>query len=107
MAYSIYVWGQTAARTGQGENEVCADLRRGDWSCLDAAPGVPDFRRDLVCSEPQWSLAVLLPRPEPGTPADRYLQLELPDVPTPDALRELRYLAGRNRLTMFDPQAAT
>ena len=47
----------------------------------------------------------LLPRPGQGQSIDRYLALVFAEPPSAEELRDLRYVAARNRLTMHDPQA--
>lgn len=105
MVYSLYFW-SAAAANGRTDEQVYAALRGGDWQCVAAAPDILDFRRDLISSDPHWVQTSLLPHPGSGLPQDRFLEVLLSDVPAEDALRDLRYVALRNRLTMFDPQAA-
>lgn len=105
MAYPLYFW-SAAAANGRTDEQVYATLRDGDWMCVAAAAEILDFRRDLISSDPHWMRASLLPHPGSGLPQDRFLVVLLPDIPAEDALRDLRYVALRNRLTMFDPQAA-
>lgn len=103
MDYWLLFWG---AATGEfadaSDAEVAARLRLGDWQCVQACSGVADFRRDLLASDPDWTAMSLLPRP-PG-PADRYLAVVFAAPPAAEEIRDLRYVAARNRLRMFDPQ---
>ena len=102
MDYWLLFWG--AAADGSADDaQVAAQLRRGDWQCVQACAGVADFRRDLLASDPDWTAMSLLPRSD--GPADRYLAVVFRTPPTPDEVRDLRYVAARNRLRMFDPQA--
>jgi hypothetical protein len=105
VAYPLYFW-STVGATGRTDEQIYAALRDGDWECVAAAAGILDFRRDLISSDPHWMRASLLPHPDSGLPQDRFLVVLLPDIPTEDALRDLRYVGLRNRLTMFDPQTA-
>ena len=54
-------------------------------------------------SDPDWTAMRLLPRP--GRLIDRYLAVVFTEPPSAEELRDLRYVAARNRLTMYDPQA--
>ena len=94
-------WGAAAGELTDAQ--VAARLRLGDWQCVRACPGVADFRRDLLASDPDWTAMRLLPRP--GGPSDRYLALVFTAPPGADEIRDLRYVAARNRLRMFDPQS--
>ena len=102
MDYWLYFW---AAGQPDPAAEIAARLPGGDWQCLPACAGVPDFRRDLIASDPDWTALRLLPRPGSGEPADRYLALAFDGPPAADRLRDLRYVAARNQLTMYDAQA--
>jgi hypothetical protein len=106
VAYSLYFWRSAVASNGgdASPESTYAALRAGDWHCVDAAPELLEFRRDLIASDPHWMDAEFLPRPDSGVPQNRYLALQLSTAPDSEALRDLRYVALRNRLTMFDPQ---
>jgi hypothetical protein len=99
--YWLLFWGTTAG--GLTDAQIAARLRDGDWRCVESFPGVADFRRDLLASDPDWTAMRLLPRP--GGPDDRYLAVVFSAQPSADEIRDLRYVAARNRLRMFDPQA--
>ena len=101
MEYWLLFWGATAG--GLADAQVAERLRLGDWQCVQPCPGVADFRRDLLASDPDWTAMRLLPRP--GGPVDRYLALVFTATPSAEEIRDLRYVAARNRLRMFDPQA--
>lgn len=101
MDYWLLFWG--AAAEELPDVQLAARLRAGDWQCVRACPGVADFRRDLLASDPDWTAMSLLPRPP--EPADRYLAVVFREPPAADEIRDLRYVAARNRLRMFDPQA--
>jgi hypothetical protein len=105
VAYSLYFW--RSAAVPASDEATYAALCDGDWMRVVAAPEVLEFRRDLIASDPHWMDAAFLPRSGAGVPQDRYLALVLSQAPSEEALRDLRYVALRNRLTMFDPQAAT
>lgn len=60
---------------------------------------VLEFRRDVIASDPDWTRMRLLPRPD-APDADRYLVLEFDDPPPAEQVRDLRYVAARNRLSM-------
>jgi hypothetical protein len=47
----------------------------------------------------------LLPGPGSRQPVDRYLAVVFNAAPGAEELRDLRYVAARNRLTMYDPQS--
>jgi hypothetical protein len=66
---------------------------------LSACPEVLEFRRDVIASDPDWTRMRLLPRPDDAD-AGRYLVLEFDQVPPADQVRDLRYVAARNRLVM-------
>lgn len=100
MEYWLLFWQD--ADGGLGDEQVAARLRRGDWSCVRPTEQLPEFRRDLVASDPDWTALRLLPGAGSGEPADRYLALLFGAPPAPDRLRDLRYVAARNRLRMFD-----
>ena len=104
MDYWLLFWG-AAAEVDATDAEVAARLRQGDWQCVQESPGVSEFRRDLLASDPDWPAMSLLPRPGSGQPADRYLAVVFATPPTQDEVRDLRYVAARNRLRTFDPQA--
>ncbi|HJQ00377.1 MAG TPA: hypothetical protein VJ851_02150 [Jatrophihabitans sp.] len=104
MEYWLLFWGATDG--GFEDAEVADRLRHGQWNCAAACPDVAEFRRDLLASDPDWTAMRLLPRPGSGQPADRYLAVVFVTAPDADEVRDLRYLAARNRLRMFDPQAA-
>ncbi len=101
MDYWLLFWGATAG--GFTDAEVAERLRLGDGECVEPCAGVADFRRDLLASDPDWTAMRLLPRP--GGPDDRYLAVVFSAQPSADEIRDLRYVAARNRLRMFDPQA--
>ena len=109
MEYWLLFWGTTAGEFTDAH--IAERLRHGDWRCVRACPGVADFRRDLLASDPDWTAMRLLPRPgadqpeQSAQPADRYLAVVFTAPPAEDELRDLRYVAARNRLRMFDPQA--
>jgi hypothetical protein len=84
------------------DEQVAARLRRGDWTCTRASDRLLEFRRDLIASDPDWATLRLLPHPGSAEPADRYLALLFAAPPAPDELRDLRYVAARNRLKMVD-----
>ena len=94
-----------AAATTLTDAQVGAALRRGAWHCVEAAEEVLDFRRDVIACDPDWTRMTLLPRPGSAQPQDRYLAVVFPQPPPAAQLRDLRYVAARNRLSMFDPQA--
>jgi hypothetical protein len=109
VAYWLYFWSVTvggepadpgAVRSGA---EVVAALQEGHVEVLAASENVLHFRRDLIASDPSWTGMILRPRPGAAESQDRYLALGLADVPADDQLRDLRYLAARNRLHMYDP----
>ncbi len=66
---------------------------------LPACVEVLEFRRDLIASDPDWTRMRLLPRPDEAD-VDRYLSLEFDEPPPADQVRDLRYVAARNRLVM-------
>jgi len=102
--YWLLFWGAAAGElAGAPDAEVAARLRAGDWQCVLPCPGVAAFRRDLLASDPDWTAMSLLPRP--SGPADRYLAVVFQAPPGADEIRDLRYVAARNRLRTFDPQA--
>jgi hypothetical protein len=103
VGYWLLFWG-TAADVDATDAQIAARLRLGEWQCVQTCPGVSDFRRDLLASDPDWTAMRLLPRPGGEQPADRYLAVVFPTPPTEDEVRDLRYVAARNRLRMFDPQ---
>jgi hypothetical protein len=104
--YWLLFWGAAAGEfTDATDAVIAARLRRGEWQCVQACPEIGGFRRDLLASDPDWTTMSLLPRPGSGQPADRYLAVVFPAAPTEDEVRDLRYVAARNRLRMFDPQA--
>jgi hypothetical protein len=102
--YWLLFWG-AAADVDATDAEVAARLRQGEWQCVQPGPGVAGFRRDLLASDPDWAAMSLLPRPGGDQPADRYLALLFKTPPSQDEVRDLRYVAARNRLRTFDPQA--
>jgi len=102
MEYWLLFWG-TAADASSDDGQIAERLRLGDWQCVLPSPGVAEFRRDLLASDPDWTAMTLLPRP--SGPADRYLAVVFGAPPSADEIRDLRYVAARNRLRMFDPQA--
>lgn len=102
MNYWLLFWGEPAAGSGD-EAQIAERLRSDDWQCVLPCPGVAGFRRDLLASDPDWTTMRLLPRP--SGPADRYLAVVFDAAPAEDEIRDLRYVAARNRLRMFDPQA--
>jgi hypothetical protein len=99
--YWLLFWGSAAGELTDAQ--VAERLRQGDWRSVQACPEVADFRRDLLASDPDWTTMRLLPRP--GGPADRYLAVVFPAPPGAEEIRDLRYVAARNRLRMFDPQS--
>ena len=107
MDYWLLFWGDAALwgdAADQAPDALIAErLRLGDWQCVQPCPGVAEFRRDLLASDPDWTTMSLLPRP--GGPVDRYLALVFATPPAADEVRDLRYVAARNRLRMFDPQS--
>ncbi|MEO6701233.1 MAG: hypothetical protein ABI140_20560 [Jatrophihabitantaceae bacterium] len=103
MDYWLLFW-----RPGVGEltdAQVAGRLRAGDWQCVPASDEVGAFRRDLIASDPEWPGMALLPRSGSGQPQDRYLAVVFGSAPAAEQVRDLRYVAARNRLRMFDPQA--
>lgn len=105
MEYWLLFWA-AAADVDATDAEVAARLRRGEWECVRASPALAEFRRDLLASDPDWTAMTLQPRPGSGQPADRYLALGFTTPPTEDEVRDLRYVAARNRLRMFDPRGS-
>jgi len=103
VEYWLLFWGSTL--TDREDAQIAERLRHGDAEDLVACPGVAEFRRDLLASDPDWTAMRLLPHPGSGQPADRYLAVVFATPPSADEVRDLRYLAARNRLRMFDPQA--
>ena len=101
MEYWLLFWG--SASTDRDDAEIAERLRGGDAGDLLDCPGVAEFRRDLLASDPDWTAMRLLPRP--GRLIDRYLAVVFTEPPAAEQLRDLRYVAARNRLTMYDPQA--
>jgi hypothetical protein len=81
--------------------EVAARLRHGDWSCVAPSDRLGEFRRDVIASDPDWTRLRLLPHPGSAEPADRYLALVFATSPPAEQVRDLRYVAARNALTMF------
>ena len=104
MEYWLLFWGATVGRLTDAE--VAERLRHGQWRCATPCPDIAEFRRDLLASDPDWTAMRLLPRPGSEQPADRYLAVVFATPPGEDEVRDLRYLAARNRLRTFDPQAA-
>ncbi|HET6209439.1 MAG TPA: hypothetical protein VFD94_03610 [Jatrophihabitans sp.] len=102
MEYWLLFWGSAAP--GRDDADIAEQLRLGNADCVLACPGVADFRRDLLASDPDWTTMRLLPRPGPQQSLDRYLAVVFTDPPAADELRDLRYVAARNRLRMYDPQ---
>jgi len=100
VEYWLLFWGSTL--TDREDAQIAERLRHGDAEDLSACPGVAEFRRDLLASDPDWTAMRLLPRP--GQLIDRYLALVFTEPPGAEELRDLRYVAARNRLTMHDPQ---
>lgn len=92
------------ALVDRDQAEIAERLRHGDADDVPAAAGVAEFRRDLLASDPDWTAMRLLPRPGQGQPLDRYLAVVFAEPPSAEELRDLRYVAARNRLTMYDPQ---
>lgn len=105
MDYWLLFW-DTAADPVATDAEVAARLRLGEWQCVRPSPGIAEFQRDLLASDPDWTIMRLLPRPDSGQPADRYLAVLFSTPPSEDEVRDLRYVAARNRLRTFDPQSA-
>jgi hypothetical protein len=109
VEYWLLFWGSAgsadSAPTDRDEAEIAERLRHGDAEDVLACPGVAEFRRDLLASDPDWTAMRLLPRP--GQLIDRYLALVFTEQPAADELRDLRYVAARNRLTMYDPQVGS
>ena len=103
MAYWLLFWG--AGPTELTDPQIGARLRQADWACVTASEQVLEFRRDLIASDPDWTRMTLLPHPGSDQPADRYLAVVFETSPPADQVRDLRYVAARNRLRMFDPQA--
>jgi len=106
VEYWLLFWG---AATGElieaSDAQIAAELRLGRWQCVRPCPELAEFRRDLLASDPDWTTMTFLPRPGAGQPADRYLAVVFTTPPTEDELRDLRYVAARNRLRTYDPQA--
>lgn len=84
--------------------EVAARLRHGDWSCVVPSDRLGEFRRDVIASDPDWTQLRLLPHPGSAEPADRYLALVFAGAPAAEQVRDLRYVAARNGLTMFQSE---
>ena len=103
MEYWLLFW--SSALTDRDDAEIAGRLRHGEVEDVAPAAGVAEFRRDLLASDPDWTTMRLLPRPGAGQPLDRYLAVVFTEPPGADELRDLRYVAARNRLTMYDPQA--
>jgi hypothetical protein len=103
VEYWLLFW--SSAPTDRDDAEIAERLRHGDAEDVPPAAGVAEFRRDLLASDPDWTTMRLLPRPGVGQPLDRYLAVVFTEPPGADELRDLRYVAARNRLTMYDPQA--
>lgn len=105
MEYWLLFWEPTgSAPTDRDDAGTAGRLRRGDAEGLQPAAGVAEFRRDLLASDPDWTAMRLLPRPGSGQSLDRYLAVVFTEPPGAEELRDLRYVAARNRLTMYDPQ---
>ncbi len=100
MEYWLLFWQGTDGALS--DEQVAVRLRRGEWACAQASDQVLGFRRDLIASDPDWTTLRLLPRPGSDQPADRYLALLFDAPPALDQLRDLRYVAARNRLKMFE-----
>lgn len=103
MAYLLWFWRPLAGDPVPAA-EIVAALRRSEWGCVQAAPQLQALRRDVVASDPEWTAMTLSPRARSGEPADRYLSLEFAQPPSPEQLRDLRYVAARNGLDTYDPQ---
>lgn len=104
VEYWLLFWG--SAPTGRDDAETAKRLRAGAAEDVPPAAGVAEFRRDLLASDPDWPSMRLLPRPGQGQPLDRYLAVVFSEPPGAEQLRDLRYVAARNRLTMYDPQSS-
>lgn len=90
----------SAAVAGPAASDLAAvaeRLRGGDWTGVPACVEVLEFRRDVIASDPTWTSMTLLPRPGMAG-ADRFLALVFQAAPPPEQVRDLRYLAARNRL---------
>lgn len=106
MEYWLLFWGSAGpTSTDRDQAGIAERLRHGDAEGLRPCAGVAEFRRDLLASDPDWTAMRLLPRPGQGQSIDRYLALVFAEPPSAEELRDLRYVAARNRLTMYDPQA--
>ena len=108
MGYRVWFWRPAAVAPGAAglsDEQVAGALGMRDWRCVAPAAELADFRRDVLASDPDWRRMSLLPRPGSPEPADRYLALDFSRRPGADQLRDLRYIAARNRLRMYDPQA--
>jgi hypothetical protein len=106
VEYWLLFWGSPGSGpTDRDDAEIAERLRHGDAEDVPPAAGVAEFRRDLLASDPDWTAMRLLPRPGQGQSIDRYLALVFAEPPNAEELRDLRYVAARNRLTMHDPQA--
>jgi hypothetical protein len=107
VEYWLLFWGSPGSGPAdQDDAELAERLRHGDAEDVPPAAGVAEFRRDLLASDPDWTAMRLLPRPGQGQSTDRYLALVFAEPPSAEELRDLRYVAARNRLIMYDPQAS-
>jgi hypothetical protein len=105
VEYWLLFWESAGSALPDRDDAGIAErLRRGDAEDLRPAAGVAEFRRDLLASDPDWAAMRLLPRPGSGQPLDRYLAVVFSELPSAEELRDLRYVAARNRLTTYDPQ---
>ncbi len=103
VAYWLLFWG--VAATASTDAQVGTALQGGDWHCVEPAEEVLSFRRDVIASDPDWRQMTLLPPPGSAQPPDRYVAVVFQQTPPDEQVRDLRYVAARNRLKMFDPQA--
>ncbi len=62
-------------------------------------PLLLEFRRDVIASDPDWTRMRLLPRPDDPA-VERYLAIEFDEAPPAEQVRDLAYVAARNRLNM-------
>jgi hypothetical protein len=68
---------------------------------VPACDEVLDLRRDIIASDPDWTTMSLQPRPASELPHDRFLAIRFEDAPPEEQVRDLRYVAARNRLRTY------
>jgi hypothetical protein len=106
VVYDLWFWRAPSAGASADPVAVHAALAGGRWEAVPACEDVLAFRRDLISSDPDWVRARFLPAAGSPEPQDRYVVVRLPHEPASEGLRDLDYVGRRNRLVMFDPQAA-